>query len=436
MALLKNERYMVAFAAMIIIGAWIPTVILFFCSLCLARRRKDPARTAFTYLKLALLVFAGFCFFQICSAALSLAYTRTIYHENVDSIYVDNDVLIDISKAMRATWTVATLLDMITDILVMIILLRVSTGIVIAQSGDAGLIGKILRFASYGLAVFLGALAVAAFALRVQFIVLFYDNNLYTSASSADKYEKGRQVAFVFYVFVFLISLAIVARSIMVKVQPKAEKTLSTCSNILIAASVIWLLRTTFDMASLAAWTNLSDVLDDPEYKVWYDIVTVIFAIYPQFIVLCLILAIGRMKKDGLWSTQQPFMQTQGNQQTAWGYSYNAPQPTAAPMAQQQQQPYQQQPQYQQQYQQPQQPGWQPQQPQQGYFPAQQQTPQYPQQYNQQHQQQTYAPYNPISPVSPSRSPPAHEDTMGLNHQANGTPPQASPHTYNEKPAV
>lgn len=60
MALLEYERYMIARGALMVLTAWIPASILFFCSLCLTRRRKDPARTAFTYLKLALLVFAGY----------------------------------------------------------------------------------------------------------------------------------------------------------------------------------------------------------------------------------------------------------------------------------------------------------------------------------------------------------------------------------------
>ena len=54
------EKYWIAHGAMVFLGAWIPSVVLFFCSLCLVRRKRDPARTAFTYLKLALLVFSGY----------------------------------------------------------------------------------------------------------------------------------------------------------------------------------------------------------------------------------------------------------------------------------------------------------------------------------------------------------------------------------------
>lgn len=60
MSLFPFEKYWIARGALMLLTAWIPACILFFCALCLTRRRKDPARTAFTYLKIALLVFAGY----------------------------------------------------------------------------------------------------------------------------------------------------------------------------------------------------------------------------------------------------------------------------------------------------------------------------------------------------------------------------------------
>lgn len=53
MGLFEFERYYIAHDALMLL-TFIPCVIVFFCSLCLARRSNDPARTAFTYLKGAL----------------------------------------------------------------------------------------------------------------------------------------------------------------------------------------------------------------------------------------------------------------------------------------------------------------------------------------------------------------------------------------------
>ncbi|KAJ4254457.1 hypothetical protein NW762_010055 [Fusarium torreyae] len=431
--LTRSEQYQIAHGVMVLVGAYIPSVVLFFCTLCTVRRRKDPARTAFTYLKLALLVFSGFAFLDTCGYALSIASTRVLYDQSYyyyGDTYGYDDVVRVLQITMRVVEAVAQLYDMITDILVMIILLRISTGIVIAQSGHAGPIGKILRLASYAIAVLLAALALAGFGLRIRFVYeLFYGDRY----DGADSFQQSRQIIFSFSVLVFIISLGIVARAVMVKMQPKAEKTLSWCSNMLIAASVVWLLRTTFNMASQAAWSDLSNVFNDPEWKDYYHILDVIFAIWPQFIVLCMVFAIGSAKNNGIWSTQQPFLAPQGNQQTPWGYSYNGSQPpnAAPPMAQQQQQqqqPYQPQQQYEQHPQQQTMPqGWNPQQQHQGFYAPQQQA--YP-------QQQQYAPYSPVSPISNARSPPPHEESLGLNHQADGTPPQVSPQPYAEKHAI
>ncbi|EEU46731.1 uncharacterized protein NECHADRAFT_77412 [Fusarium vanettenii 77-13-4] len=422
MALYEYEKYLIARGALLVVTAWIPASILFFCALCLTRRRKDPARTAFTYLKLALPVFAGYAFFDICSVALTIAVVR----ERDDYYYGSYDAIRAIQITSSSTAIISNFFDKIVDILVMIMLLRISTGIVIAQSGHAGPIGKILRLGSYAFSTLLAILTIAALGLNIRFLATFYGDSIYVSDSEApgeDAYNKARQIDFAFRVLVFVAALGIVARSVMVKMQPKAEKTLSWCSTMLIAMSIAWLLRTTYCMASIAAWSDFSNSRND-RYEYYYNILDVVFAVWPQFTVLCMIFALGTAKAKGLWSTPQPFNAPQGNQQTAWGYSYNnGPQPTAPPMVQQQpqfqqpQQQYQQpqQHQYQQQYQQPQpvspvQQGWQPQQP-----------------------QQTYSAYTPSSPSQTTRSPPPHEETMGFNHQADGTPPSVSPHPYGTK---
>lgn len=52
MALYKYEKYYITHDALMTL-TFIPALIIFFCTLCMARRRRDPARTAFTYLKAA-----------------------------------------------------------------------------------------------------------------------------------------------------------------------------------------------------------------------------------------------------------------------------------------------------------------------------------------------------------------------------------------------
>lgn len=331
---------------------------------------------------------------------------------------IDSDFDSHYSKTLQVTVqvlaTLALIYDMVTDILVMIILLRLGTGIIMVQTGQPDPKGKILRFFSYIAATILFALSLAAFGLRIRYVYEVFFNDV---SVGADSYTKSRQISFSFSVLVFVISLAIVARAIMIKVQSKGENALTWCSNMFIAASVVWLLRTTFNMASTAAWTDLGSAYGDREYKYAYYILEVIFGIWPQFVVLCLVFVIGRARNNGIWSKQEhePVKGVEGGERTAWGYGQIPPQAqNAVPMPEQQHYP------------QPEQ-----QHLAQGYGP-QQQVSQQPNGYYAPQQPQ-YAAYDAISPVSQPRSPPPHEETVGLNHQADGTPPQVPAQPYPEK---
>lgn len=407
------EKYWIAHGAMVFIGAWIPSVVLFFCSFCLVRRKRDPARTAFTYLKLALLVFSGYAFFEFASYVVSVVHSQLYYGGRIDSDF-DSHYSKTLLVTVQVLATLALIYDMVTDILIMIILLRLGTGIVMVQTGRPDPKGKILRLVSYIAAAILFILALTAFGLRIRYVYEVFFNDVRVGA---DSYTKSRQIAFSFSVLVFVISLAIVARAIMIKVQSKGENALTWCSNMFIAASVVWLMRTTFNMASTAAWTNLSSAYHDREYKYAYYILEVVFGIWPQFVVLCLVFAVGRARNNGIWSKQEqePVKGVEAGERTAWGYGQVAPQAqNAVPMPQQQHYP------------QPEQ-----QHLAQGYGPQQQM----PQQQNGYYapQQPQYAAYDAISPVSQPRSPPPHEEIVGLNHQADGTPPQVPAQPYPEK---
>lgn len=89
-------------------------------------------------------------------------------------------------------------------------------------------------------------------------------------------------------------------------------------------------MRTTYGVVTIAT------IERNGGYRPYHHITAVIFAFWPGFIALCIILAIGTKKQDGLWSTAQPSMMVNGgNQQMPWNYNYNAPQPVPQHMLQQ-----------------------------------------------------------------------------------------------------
>ncbi|KAH7175436.1 hypothetical protein EDB81DRAFT_4081 [Dactylonectria macrodidyma] len=441
------ERYYIAHDVLMLITL-VPTLIFFFAALCLAHHRKDPARRAFTYLKAAFAFLTLFIFLDFCGYGLAIAYTRIRYGFYYDDF---SDLLKAVSLAQGNTFTVARFIECIADILTFMMLLRLGTGILLVHSGKPGKLDRPLKFFSYGAAALLVILALAEFGLRLHFfnkLIVTDDSLTYSEIDTLNgQYNKSRQIDFAFRVLIFVLAIGIVVQSITVWLKTKAEPRLSLSTNYFLIAAMLWLLRTVYGMAAVAATTNFSDYTNDPFYGSYYGILDVIFGVWPLLILLCLVFTLGRSKNNGLWSTEHSYM-TDGavDPQPPMGYGYNTqgfPPPVqqqqqsptmrhdsiqAVPPPQQHQSAYYVPPE---QYQQPSQYQTQPQ-----YAPQHQQYQQ--QQYQQQqYQQQQYQQQQPIypaqSPVSQTRSPPPHEDAMGLNHQADGTPPQAPPQPYYEK---
>lgn len=253
------------------------------------------------------------------------------------------DFMIAMGYARPISNVVWMFFELITDILIMIILLRLCTGILMVHHAsipnEKPYLGKNLRFASYGAALVLLALALTTLGLHIHFIVSMYYGS---SSDPVTLMTRATQVSFAFKVFVFVISIGIVARTVMVKRRTKPDMGMldgaktsghapsdrnltwvspspfsmynNKCgsiniiqvSNMLIAASVVWLLHTSFTMASFAAWNNLENARENSpvEYLPFYYIFEALFNVWPQFITLVLVYLMGRKKEDGVWMKQ------------------------------------------------------------------------------------------------------------------------------------
>ncbi|KAH6870905.1 hypothetical protein B0T10DRAFT_417945 [Thelonectria olida] len=365
----------------------------------------------------------SFIFLDFCTYGFALAATRLVYDDS-ESYYSDAASIIrHLRFASAETSTTSRFFDGFSDIFVFLMFVSLGSGILLAQTGSPSSFAKPLKFVSLGISAVLAILLIAYFGLRTHFYSVMYGNasSSYGYLGRSSQFQSSRQLDFAFRVLVFILALGVVAQSIMVKVQTKGEPRVSSASHIFIACAGLWLLRTVYGMASMAASVNLNNVYDDPEYHNYYEILDVVFSTWPLLILLSVIFGLGYKKANGLWSTEQPFMTQRGNAVSPWGFNYDPNQVAAPVMAHQSQAPPMQQqswPQYQQQqpyYPQPGHNGMTPQ-----YAPAQEQTP-------------VQQPFNTHIPVSQTRSPPPHEDTMGFNHQANGATPQTTAQSYYEK---
>lgn len=134
------------------------------------------------------------------------------------------NVMERLSWVMMVFEELTVLLEMITGVLVMIVLLRLITGLQIVNSGRAGTIGKKLRLISYGASFVLVTLILTVTGLRIRHEVEWSMANI---EFADDCLVKSVQVNFAFRVFLFVINLAIVVKAIMVKKQTKTDKNLT-----------------------------------------------------------------------------------------------------------------------------------------------------------------------------------------------------------------
>lgn len=100
----------------------------------------------------------------------------------------------------------------------------------------------------------------------------------------------------------------------------------SQASTMLVVASLVWLLHTSFDMASVAVWKNLNNYRRPRvDYQFYFSIFEVVFGIWPQLVALILVFVVGLKKDNGVWSTQKAHLTHLEDGQEKQEYSYTIP---------------------------------------------------------------------------------------------------------------
>jgi energy-coupling factor transporter transmembrane protein EcfT len=219
------DRMALTHLVMVFVGSYIPSILLFLNTLCTVRSSKDPVRTAFTYLKFGLLAFSAHALFDTATYGFYL-FSSLKFSENYHEPDFDWARYATLIKALgifvRAFQAISKLSDVVADILITIILLRLSTATITVFSGNAT--GKKLRLASYGAAFVLSALAFIVFGLQIRYIYEISENDV---EIGLDCYLKSVQIEFAVRVLLFVISLGVLVRAVMVKKQIKADKDLT-----------------------------------------------------------------------------------------------------------------------------------------------------------------------------------------------------------------
>ncbi|KAH7151737.1 hypothetical protein B0J13DRAFT_247421 [Dactylonectria estremocensis] len=297
MANQEMGQYWLARAALLTV-TFLASVVIFTISMCGVRIQDDFVRTSFNYAKATIAIFSLGCCFDAVKLILAFVAWRT-------------DAQVD-ALTISIFGVLASLAMNITHIFIFVLLVRIATCIVLAHTGEMGNTDGRVELASYGSALVLKflALAIAALSVREAAGPNMDANLLYYLVVS-------------FRSFVCLIAVLVVGRAVQVKYRVRFNERITKVSTLLVVASGIWLLPTTYEVVEIFTFQSLNR----PSFKLYFHILEVVLVVWPAFTTLCVILAIYIKKHDGLSSATQTF-ETVGpaTQQMHWIGNYDAPQ--------------------------------------------------------------------------------------------------------------
>ncbi|OAQ73616.1 hypothetical protein VFPPC_13040 [Pochonia chlamydosporia 170] len=483
-----KEVWLIAACVLLFLTAF-PALVIFFCSLCVVRRKADPSRRWLVWFR------AGFIMFALSNFLLFVVYLFAVIFSDLYQPQYDTITSTTILPVQVELDLISSLLGNFAEICMILALSGLDKGIIVAHktetrrgdgdvlAGTVELLDKVFHFSVYGLAGVLAVLSIAAFGLGQHLYSMYglsrsrigYDHSFvglsfaYTSLGNTSKL-----LSLAMHIMVLAIVLFITIKSIATKVRCRGDKRVKLASTYLIVCDALFLLRAAYSVSYAIAFAPSSNT--PPSV---FTVVDVVADTWPAFVIFCILFALGS-KKRGLWSTMQP--STPGllditPQQTPRSYSHNTSQPSDVDLESNAQEPQMhemlQVTSHEQQIQEPMPRHSIPRRP---VNPPQIQTQQQqiretlaaegdddspPDYYTARYQappQQSPQQASPLQPVvddgqvqaGPSfalpaqqpydgmamsipGSPPPHADAMGLYHQADGRMPESQPLPYNEK---
>jgi hypothetical protein len=329
----------------------ISTIALFLLGIScfiMVRRRNDPLRTPFLYLKLAIsfyFVYAELPFFayppqpnlsdtylrSMLASTISYIATSIIIMLNPDGI--DDTILSTISNRVGP---IGDFVESVGDVQLILCIVELSLSFFRAM-GRPSSIQTIFRVAALAAAVLLLVLATAAFGVQQAYITEILKSDTYEntriSASTVNRLYGSWSVIH------FLAALGLEALSLMVfssshkkrqytkvtfsppfpmDITPKPRNAqLLHCNHAdsiqltrrLLVVTTLNNLRTTYDLY-MAARYSLSRPRDLPYYSI---ILTPILYMWTTIVILSLLTDIGNRKHDGLWSNSNSISGLQPN---------------------------------------------------------------------------------------------------------------------------
>lgn len=352
MAYTEDTNFYFLYAAFGLTGfTFIAAAVISGVALCTVRRRTDIARSWIPYFKAAFSIFAFGLFLRCIGYALNVAQLNMPYSGG----YTNSHML---GEATAYIFTVGDFIYYVSEILMFLTLIALGCCITIAHCGQAQTPDRFVKFVAYGLSGLIGVLVLVSMALYCAIYSLTfktpaeyrYSYDSYDNAEKIAKLTKSNTRLVAAFAILFMIAaLGALVWSVIVTIRgPKKQGMSKTPSILLIVCSVLFLLEKVYDMAVFFRY-SYSDQHHYPEHM---RIVSVVFGLWPEFVLLVILFALGIMKRSGVWANRDLVDAQLAPQDMAYGYHGQpqfAPQQqyyVQQPVPQYQQPVQQQQPQY------------------------------------------------------------------------------------------
>ncbi|KAJ4287433.1 hypothetical protein N0V88_007706 [Collariella sp. IMI 366227] len=287
-------------------GIWVlPLSIIWFISLCLARRNDDPARVGVAWIKAAypLWIFAIICF--TINGGLSL-WTSFIYE---DSSYDYIISVYDIARPSAHISSVGVLFEYLTDVVLFVTCTELASGFLLCiNGGQPPAARKTARSAMLGVGIGLVAVSIAFFGLNEAYIERVFNPNTSRRTASSLNVMANRAIRLsaAVKIMMWVASLQVMGYAAYAVHKVKRVPGLNRTSNLLLAATVLSTTRLLILMAMYIHYniTSSSLLTYDPAIG---SIVEPILNHVLMFILLVLLftLAVRKAHNGGLWSQPQ-----------------------------------------------------------------------------------------------------------------------------------
>ncbi|KAK3347146.1 hypothetical protein B0T25DRAFT_634384 [Lasiosphaeria hispida] len=299
--------------AIVLYGIFVTPLFILWCiSLCIARRKGDPARAGIAWIKAVYPLWILYLVLHTIGYALRLWTYLVEYDNDVFSSRSDfTTISRAVSQASDRFYDIARLFMYLANILLLIAFFELSNGFLLCLNGGTPPpLQKRLRYAILSFALLVFALAIAYLGTGEQFYSTYYDYLALPGVDSAievklaNEANTSNRLGAAVDILLWIASLPAIGYASLVVHQTKNHPPLHDPAILLLASTALASLRLLCLMIITARYfLDPSQAFIPP-----YVTLTVgpLFDAVCMFVVLVLLFTLAARKQKGLWSVPPP----------------------------------------------------------------------------------------------------------------------------------